>query len=166
MSVGLLGSCLEPQSHIHTALDDLESFLWVLIWGIVHASKDIHGAKAANRGIQLMLDAWSGDVSYNLSKHAIAERSWKDMVFGGLIKEWLNIFNRASNKTWKLLMHMRMIPLNNQEGSDWRRACDRLESYCIETYEAVLKSGFEHLEDIRDYSNWTEVVAANLQEEF
>jgi hypothetical protein len=46
----LLISCQLRETIIHTALDDLESFLWVLIWGIVHASKDIEGANN-NRGI-------------------------------------------------------------------------------------------------------------------
>jgi hypothetical protein len=164
MSMRLLPAFIEPQTHIHTALDDLESFLWVLLWVIVHALKDIDGAKAANPGIELMLDAWSGDAKSNFGKLAIAEWSWKDVVFGGLVKEWLDIFSRACHETRKLVKHLRTIPPNNQEGSDWRRTCDQLESYCMKFYEAVLKSGFKHLEDIRNYSNWTEAVATNLQE--
>jgi hypothetical protein len=43
----------------------LESFLWLLICAIVYASKDIQGAKTANRGIQLILKTqyskWSGE---------------------------------------------------------------------------------------------------------
>jgi hypothetical protein len=43
----------------------LESFLWLLICAIVYDSKDIEGAKTANRGIQLILEAeyskWSGE---------------------------------------------------------------------------------------------------------
>jgi len=33
----------------------------------------------------------------------------------------------------------------------------------MKTYEDVLKSGFDHLEDVWKYSNWKEVVAANAQ---
>lgn len=51
----------------HTALDDLESFLWLLI---VHASKDIEGARANNPGIQLTLDAWQGDGDVNYSNRS------------------------------------------------------------------------------------------------
>jgi hypothetical protein len=163
MSMRLLNACQGKRTTIHTALDDLESFLWLLIWGIVYASKDIDGAKTANEGIELMLIAWSGDAKSNLNKLAAAERSWEDVVFGGLIKEWLGIFTRASDDTWKFMKHLPTIPLDDQLGSEWRRACDWLESYCMKTYEAVLKSGFKHLEEVRRYSNWEEVVVANSQ---
>ena len=165
MSMRLLNASHTHRATIPTALDDLESFLWVLIWGIVHASKDIEGAKAANDGIELMLDAWSGNAMSNTSKLSVAEWSWKDAVFGGLIKEWLRIFQRMGDATSKLIMRLPNISLNNEEGSEWRRACDRLESCCIRTYEDVLKSGFNHLEEVRKFSDWTEVVAANSQEQ-
>jgi hypothetical protein len=70
----------------------LENFLWLLIWAIVYASEDTEGEKAANRGIQVMLEAWSGDVISNRSKPATADHEWGDAVFGGLIK---GIFGKA-----------------------------------------------------------------------
>src|SRR6266849_9391227 len=91
---------------IHTALDDLESFLWVLIWGIVNASKDIEGAMTANKGIELMLDAWSGDMAKNMDKYSIAEYNWKDAVFGDLIQEWLKTFQKTNKETRQLIKHM------------------------------------------------------------
>jgi hypothetical protein len=163
MSMRLLAAYQGNLTIIHTALDDLESFLWLLIWGIVYASKDIDGAKAANVGIEQMLIAWSGDATSNLTKLTAAERSWDDVVFGGLIQEWLGIFTKAESDTKKFMKHLPTIPLDNQLGSEWRRACDWLESYCMKTYEAVLKSGFNHLEEVRKYSNWTDVVVANSQ---
>jgi hypothetical protein len=61
MSIRLLNASQVRETIIHTALDDLESFLWLLIWGIVYAS-NIEGDKTANPGIQRMLVVWSGDV--------------------------------------------------------------------------------------------------------
>ena len=114
MSVRLLNAWQGRETIIHTALDDLESFLWLLIWGIVYTSKDIQGSKtaSANRGIQLMLVAWSGDVTYNRTKLAAAEDTWEDAVFGGLIEEWLGINNVYSER--RLMRHMRTIPQNNR----------------------------------------------------
>ena len=163
MSMRLLSADEENWATIHTALDDLESFLWLLIWGIVHASKNVEGAMTVNKGIPLMLNAWSGDVKSNLNKFLTAERSWRDAVFGGLIEEWLSILNKASKETMDLVDDLPEISLNNEEGSEWRRACDRLESYCMETYEGILKSGFEHLKKVQKFSNWTEVVAATAK---
>ena len=144
---------------IHTALDDLESFLWLLIWGIVYASKDIEGAKTANPGIQRMLVAWLGDVTYNLSKLPAAD-SWTDAVFGDLIREWLNTFRQARQVSKRVTKDMSTKHLGSQE---WDDACSELESYCKEFYEKVLESGFRYLEGVREYSDWDKVVAANVR---
>jgi len=137
MSIRLLNAWQGRKTITHTALDDLESFLWVLIWGIVHASKDIEGAKIANEGIQAMLIAWSGDVIYNLSKLTTAESSWTDAV-----------------------EDMSTVDLGSQE---WDDACNELESYCKDIYKEVLESGFRYLEGVRGYSDWDKVVAANVR---
>jgi hypothetical protein len=158
MSFRLLDAWQVRETTIHTALDDLESFVWLLIWGIVHASKDIAGAKGANRGIQLMLDAWSGDVKSNRTKLSTAENSWDDAVFGDLIQEWLDTFRKARRENTLITRDMSTMRLGSQE---WNNTCNRLESYCKGIYKNVLEAGFRHLEGIRDYSDWDKVVAAN-----
>ena len=145
---------------IHTALDDLESFLWLLIWCIVQASKDIEGAKDANGGIQDMLNAWSGNLTSNKAKLGIALREWEDVVFGGPIQEWLAIFDRAIKETEQIVNLLPSIPLGSPT---WNQACDWLESYFVRIYEDVLKSGFSHLEGVSNYPDWEAVVAANVQ---
>jgi hypothetical protein len=160
MSTRLLDAWQLRGTTIHTAIDDLESFLWILIWGIVHASKDIAGAKRANEGIQLMLDAWSGDEKSNRSKLSTAENDWQDAVFGDLIQEWLETFRKARRENKRITGEMSTMRLGSQE---WDNACNELESYCKDTYTKVLESGFRHLEGVRDYSDWDRVVAANFR---
>ena len=150
VSMGIL-SAWEKKKIIHTALDDLESFLWLLIWCIVHASKDIEGAKDANGGIQDMLNAWSGDLASNKSKLVAAQHDWDDAVFKDLIQEWLSIFRRASEEAERVVNRLPSIPLDNRQGSRWNYACDRLTSYCTDVYEEILKSGLNFLERIQDY---------------
>ena len=136
MSLRLLEALLARKTIIHTALDDLESFLWVLIWGIVHASKDIEGAKTANPGIKRILSAWSGDLTCNISKQSAAENGWYDVVFGGLIRNWLGIFRKANDDEANDLMdYLPRIPLDNQKGSEWSRVCDLLESRFMKVYK-------------------------------
>ena len=144
----------------HTALDDLESFLWLLIWCIVHASKDIEGAKDANAGIQDMLNAWSGNLMSNKSKLITAQKVWKDAVFGDLIQEWLGIFDRATKEAEQIVDLLPSIPLGSPA---WNQACDWLESSCVRIYEDVFKSGFSNLERVRNYPDWEAVVAASVQ---
>ena len=158
MSMRILGALQAKKATIHTALDDLESFLWLLIWGIVYASKDIAGAKAANEGIQLMLDAWSGNVVCNRSKHTIVEDSWTDAVFGDPIQEWLDTFRKARKVNKRFTEEMSTMILGSPE---WNEVCNDLESYCKDIYKEVLESGFRYLDGVREYPDWDRVVAAN-----
>jgi hypothetical protein len=161
MSLRLLSVCEGQEATIHTALDDLESFLWLLIWGIVYATKGIKGAKDANPGIKLMLKAWSGDANSNLAKLAYAQHSWDDAVFGDLIQQWLDIFRNARKFSKKVVG--KMTSKSMSFGSeDWVRACDELELYCNHTYEEILQSGFRHLGSVNQYPDWDTAVAANF----
>ena len=159
MSMHVLLAMQEKEKHIHTALDDLESFLWLLIWGIVYASKDIDGSNI-NRGINLMLKAWSGDVGYNRAKWQSLEDSWRDAVFGDLIEGWSATFRKARKANIDFALDMSFMELNTQ---DWNIKCDELESYCKDIYREVLESGFKHLDDVKGYSDWDRAVAANVR---
>jgi hypothetical protein len=160
MSYRLLDARQLREKIVHTALDDLESFLWLLIWGIVYAFKDIAGAKGTNRGIQLMLVAWSGGLTSNRTKLSVAENDWNDAVFGDLIRDWLDTFRKARRENMLITTDMSTMRLGSQE---WDDTCNELESYCKDTYKKVLESGFRHLEGVRDYSDWDKVVAANFR---
>ncbi len=162
MSMRILGLWLNHESIFHTALDDLESFLWLLIWCIVHLTKDIDMARANNPGIDRMLRAWSGDAMANLTKHEMVRMAWNDAVFGGLIREWSTTFDWVLNETRIVTMFLSTARMDNRQGSGWTRACDRLESFCKKTYEEILQSGFKHLADVQRYSDWEAVVAANV----
>lgn len=159
MSMRLLSARDQRRQTIHTALDDLESFLWVLVWGIVQSSKDIEGARTNNPGIEDMLNAWA---SHNRSRSMIVDdvTNWKDAVFGDLIRKWLRTLKQAADDAGLLTEEMSAMPLGSQE---WHEACNELESDCTRVYKEVLESGFRQLEDVRSYSDWDKVVAANAR---
>ena len=157
MSMCVLLAMQEKEKHIHTPLDDLESFLWLLIWGVVYASKDIDGSNI-NRGINLMLKAWSGDVGLNRNKWLDLEDSWRDAVFGDLIAEWSVIFRKARKVNIDFALDMKSMEPNSQERDI---KCDELESYCKGIYREVLESGFKHLDDVKECIDWNRAVAAN-----
>lgn len=115
---------------------------------------------AANRGIQSILDAWSGDLTTHLGKLPIAKRSWDDAVFGNLIREWLDIFDKAYKENRRVTEVMSTMRLGSQE---WDDACDKFESYCEVIYEEVLESGFRHLEGVREFPDWNKLVATNVR---
>jgi hypothetical protein len=155
MSWRILNAWKGQHPVIQTALDDLESFLWVLIWCIVHISKDIKGATIANEGIESMLRGWSGEL---LSKTSAIEREWKDTVFGDVIQQWLHTFRKADLFNAEITKAMSAMRLGSQE---WHDTCNELELYCNSIYKVVFESGFRNLEGVKEYSSWVNVVAAN-----
>ena len=145
---------------IQTAVDDLESFLWILIWVIVEILKGNETAMGHNPAIRLMMRAWSGDLVANMSK-GTASALWSDAVFGELIEDWLNIFSRASKKNDSYTRAASATTIGSPEQDE---VSEKLQSYSEEIYEKVLKSGFQHLEHVKRYSSWEEVVDANVSQ--
>jgi hypothetical protein len=159
MSLRLLDALQQQRKVIHTALDDLESFLWLLIWCIVQASKDVEGAKKVNQGLEPMLKACSSDyVDAHINKGRIAQFHWRDAVFGDFIKEWFAISQRAETINMQITRVMSRMQLDSQ---GWEDACTKLESYCEGVYKEVLESGFKCLEGVRKCSGWDDVVVEN-----
>ena len=159
MSMRLLGAWMIELPIIQTAVDDLESFLWLLIWVIAHILKDKEKATNHNLGIKMMLQSYSKSIASQRAKEANAEDYWKDVVFRELIREWINIFRPARQDIQTLSQNLIETPLDSPQRDV---ICRRLESYCMMVYNEVLKSGFRHLKDIRKYSTWDEVVDANV----
>ena len=161
MSVRLLGAWINQWPIIQTAVDDLESFLWLLIWVIVHILKDNTKATTHNIGIKVMLRTYSESASIlsQRVKEMDVESYWADIVFQGIIQKWISIFRLARIDIQKLSQDLIETPLDSPQRGF---VCSRLELYCMRIYNDVLNSGFEHLKDIRKYSTWDEVVDANM----
>lgn len=130
---------------IHTAVDDLESFLWLLIWVVAHVLKEKERVTKYNLGINLILDNWSGKETY-MSKGEIAAKRWKDAVFGKVIRTWSKIFDDAEDE---IDTHTQAMAAQPMGSSGWKGACDELKTFCKKIYEEVLESGFKHLEEIK-----------------
>jgi hypothetical protein len=142
---------------MHTAIDDLESFLWVFVWVLVHILRH-HRGETENRldgVIEILSEAFSSRrIQHVLIKEHVASRMWRDTIFGPLIKEWLDIC-RTDQEGVDLLV----IAVSSATGHLREEACDRLEVFCRRTYEKVLNSGYRHLVNIRQYPDWEAVVA-------
>jgi hypothetical protein len=145
---------------MQTAVDDLESFLWLLVWALFQIFQ--HPGNAANSipGVPLLETAFSGtSMEAALGKHLVTSHGMgRDAVFGGLIREWLSIFDSARDA---VVMHVEAVSSMPVGSSDSEEACNGLASFCEGVYEAVLESGYRHFEKIRMYSNWIDVVEAN-----
>jgi hypothetical protein len=154
LSIRLLTAWLHNESIVHTAIDDLESFFWVLSWALIHILKKYGSQDPGILDVESALS--SKDIRTNLTKQYFVELFWPDVAFGSLVRDWLGILKLARREVEQL-----RLDFSRTVGSPARDiACRRLELLCIKAYEQVLKSGFKHREEISRYSQWEDVIQA------
>ena len=155
MSIRLLWAWRHNRPIIHTAVDDLESFIWLLSWALVHILKKYGGKDI---GIFEMEKALSSkDLGSNTLKEGALLHFWPDVVFGNLMRHWLKILMVARDDVEK---HRLVLSTTTAESPARNLACDDLASLCDKVYEEVLELGFSHREEISRYSQWEGVVKA------
>jgi len=140
---------------MHTAVDDLELFLWVLVYILKE-----FGMTSNLTVDQLAERLSSHSIPLILGRESTMQHRWLDVdaVFGGLILEWLAISQEASFVVGK---HVKTV-LGSGDNVDLQQgAFDRLEKYCRMVYTELIRTGYKHLESIRGYSDWKAVVEAN-----
>ena len=156
MSIDLLWAWHDDQPIVHTAVDDLESFVWVLSWVLVHILKKYGCKELFIRYMEQVLS--SENLLQNIVKESIVDSQWPDEAFGNLLREWLGTLRSARRNIKKLRLDFSVSP---PESISRGIACDGLELYCSRIYEKVLKSGFNHREEISSwYSRWEDVIRA------
>ncbi len=156
MSVRLLSAWDGDQLTVHTAVDDLESFLWVLVWALVHILKEF-GTTGNSTVDQLAERLSSYSIPQIMMRESTVQRRWKDVVFGGLVREWLAISIEAS---LAVEQHVGAVFGSGNDVGFQKGAFDRLEEYCRTVYMEFIQTGNKHLESIRRYSDWKAVVEA------
>jgi hypothetical protein len=157
MSDRLLFSLDKKTTFLHTAVDDLESFIWVLVWSLVHILK-----WAAEITDEILNN--SSDSTFPLqpthSRHSLQGRHcnglldyWPDRVFKGLLVTWLQIARKSRKKvaqlTAKLLKFEDSESSDNSDPTDIERVLDDIDEYCRGVYKEYLQAGFKYLRAIR-----------------
>ena len=108
---------------VHAAVDDLESFMWLLSWALVHILKK-YGSK--DSVILKMGDVLSNkDPVKNAFKMTIVDRVWPHAAFGNLMRDWLTILRSAQDD----IEELKSTFSTTMAGSlDRNIACGELES--------------------------------------
>ena len=156
MSTRLLFAWLKNKPIVHTAVDDLEAFFWVLVWDLVHILKQ--SEKIKNSTIDVLAELLS---SYSIKEVVVREltiQRWKDIVFGDLFRVWLAISQKARSA---IEQHVETVYGLGHDVSLQQKAFAQLEEYCRSVYMEFIQTGHKHLESIRRYSDWKAVVEAN-----
>ena len=154
MSTRLLTAWNANQPTVHTAVDDLESFLWVLVWALVHILKEF--GTTSNQTVDQLVEMLSSySIPPILARDSTIQYRWMEVVFGGLILEWLAISQEASLVVEK---HVKTVFGSGDDVGLQQGAFDRLEEYSRTVYMEFIRAGYKHLESIRHYTDWKAVV--------
>ena len=157
MALRLLYAWDTDQPIIHTAIDDLESFLWVLVWALVHILKEFGTTR--NLDIEKLAETFSShSIDPIMKRVSILKRAWKDIVFGGLIREWFAISQDAS---FDVEQPLEIVFGSQNDNCVNQAAFDQLEEYCRTIYMKYIRAGQKYLENIRKYPDWKAVVEGN-----
>ncbi|KAH9081658.1 hypothetical protein EDB83DRAFT_2670046 [Lactarius deliciosus] len=158
VSIRLLYAWFKKRPALHTAADDLESFLWVLVWSLVQIFKErVTGDHSA---IHHVWNALSGRSFPELIfKEYLTKCDWSDRVFRGLIQEWLGI--SGESRTIVNQLQGRLL----SQGSDMEEdILDELDEHCRSVYRHFIQAGYRHLEEIEKFPDWNAVVDFNGDE--
>jgi len=158
VSIWLLKAWHQEDPIVHTAMDDLESFLWLLSWALVHVLKKYGSTHQGILNVEYALS--SKDMRINETKEYFME-SWLDVVFGNLMQDWHKTLTLARYEVKQFMSDFSMTAGSPQ--ADRVKAFGDLELLCNKVYEQVLKSGFSHRQEISQYSQWEDVVWAMMQ---
>ncbi len=150
---------------LHTAADDLESFLLVLVWVVISILKtalptQINEGTAIGK-IEGLFSAVGLDGMARIEQRQRATmKFWPDIVFAKLIDDWatisvesekvLNQFEKAASS---------LESQNNLESQI--EIWDNLDNHCRDTYKRYLQTGYHRLRYIRTFSDWNAVIASN-----
>jgi hypothetical protein len=154
MSKRLVFAWIMGKSALHTAIDDLESFLWVLVWALVHIFKKYitNGNSMIHRlGHRLS----SRDLDHILNRGVITKKRWPDRVFRDLIKHWLEI----SEEFGSVADELEETLLGSENDLDAQETIlNDLDDRCRVAYKGFIQAGYKHLRTIRNFSEWQDVV--------
>ena len=157
MSLRLLNAWRRNKPFVHTAVDDLESFLWVLVWALVHILKEFGTTRNSTiDDLAKWLSSYS--ITEVMARESTIQFRWKDVVFGDLLREWLATSQKARFAIWP---HVETVFGLGQDVGSQQNALNQLEECCTSVYMEFIQTGHKHLESIRRYANWTAVVEAN-----
>ncbi|KAH9163309.1 hypothetical protein EDB89DRAFT_562696 [Lactarius sanguifluus] len=159
ISLRLVNAWSANKPALHTAADDLESFMWVLVWSLVHIFKRIATITVDSAIINRLAREFSSfDTTAVLSK-GFTLRLWRDKVFGDLIEEWSEVSDDSHKFLRRFEATFKLSAANDMDSQ--KRGWDRLEKYCREVYIKFIRAGYAHLENIRGYGDWKAVIDKN-----
>jgi hypothetical protein len=146
---------------LHTATDDLESFLWVMVWSLVHILRRAVGTTTTQQitiinGLAEQLS--SRNILNILNREGVIMVLWKEKTFKGLLQDWLEI----CMKSRRVVVELEDTLRRSSGDANARDKClNEIHEHCIEVYKGFLKTGYEHLRTIKDHKDWKSVVDSN-----
>ncbi|KAH9046280.1 hypothetical protein EDB84DRAFT_1435570 [Lactarius hengduanensis] len=109
-------------------------------------------------------DLWRSLSSRNFFEIFVREDSaeeWTDKVFRDLIRDWLRISKRSRTDVDELQETLIELVNDGDTSDAQKKIFGELNEHSGKVYKEFIQSGYRHLQTIRTFSNWEDVVSFN-----
>ncbi|KAJ7666046.1 hypothetical protein DFH06DRAFT_1295227 [Mycena polygramma] len=148
-SYAILYKWSQPEDHVHSGIDDLESFLWILIWEALHqgSSRSVLQRGDMERlqdlkvtSPRLLAHAKYTIISLFKDEPDTFDRSYL-LSFVELLTQWCALAFSARKE---------MEALTASMGTDVASNLQKIEKLCFETGHKYIEIGFKHLNELSE----------------
>jgi hypothetical protein len=147
MSTHLLTAWNARAQALHTAADDLESFLWVLIWSLNNIFKMFATITSKNSKVLQLEAILSSHTFFEiLHRDLYIKTFWYDKVFKALINDWQKI----AQKSQDIVLELQQRLFTSIGHRDAKGILDELDKHCEEVYENYIQEGYEHFQHLQN----------------
>lgn len=160
MSLRITRGWILDEFILHTAIDNLESFAWVVLWCALHKLKNPSKLEAfwikrltADKSRQVLdfLDGKTG-IIYDLSKKSINAMTFSKplLLLLPLVSKWLSVSREAAERLDMFLLDfvedsphetLKNVIADSVFANEENGLYDQLEDMCIDVYAEYLQAG-------------------------
>jgi hypothetical protein len=152
LSERVLWGWISQENPVHTAIDDLESFVWVLLWTLLHT---IQRHDELSRKEAIWLDGLLSDDYGRLADAKASIRSQiDDLITMARTSKGLSALAPLL-QTWSDLAHKSSLRLEMKLKS--RPSNDDFHAFCKGWYQKYIETGLSHLQNLP--MTWDDVFA-------
>ncbi|KAJ6470600.1 hypothetical protein C8R47DRAFT_1325203 [Mycena vitilis] len=154
MSFSLLQKWSQPEAHLHTGLDDLESFIWIFVWEVLHQGHKRRLLSPMDK--QHLQGLMSTDPAVlALAKRGVLTAFEKDadMFDDSYLSPYIKLLNEWSVRSDSARPVMRRLMSGYRKRADGDEGgiaddLKEIEKLCFETGHKYLETGFKHLNEL------------------
>ncbi|KAJ6470599.1 hypothetical protein C8R47DRAFT_988725 [Mycena vitilis] len=154
MSFSLLENFSQPEAHLHTGLDDLESFIWIFVWEVLHQGHKRRLLSPMDKeDLQSLMSTDPAVLARAKRSVLTAFEQDTDMFEDSYLSPYIKLLNEWSVLSTDARPAMRLLMSGYRKRADGDEGgiaddLKKIEDLCFKTGHKYLEIGFKHLNEL------------------